>query len=140
MLAVLVICTIETSNWLADPVAYSVFNVIFEVVSAYGCVGISVGVSNEAYSFSGNWHTASKLVLCAVMIRGRHRGLPVALDRAVRLPGEGNAPGRRRGPPHQAEHDGEPESKHRCLDGVSKLQARQRQREQAFAIGERNYE
>jgi len=26
-------------------------------------------------------------VLCAVMLRGRHRGLPVALDRAVRLPG-----------------------------------------------------
>jgi Trk-type K+ transport system membrane component len=23
-----------------------------------------------------------------VMLRGRHRGLPVALDRAVRLPGE----------------------------------------------------
>ncbi|KAL1892906.1 hypothetical protein Sste5346_006799 [Sporothrix stenoceras] len=34
-LAVLVITTIETSHFLADPVAYSVFNVIFEVVSAY---------------------------------------------------------------------------------------------------------
>ena len=31
----------------------------------------------------------SKLILCAVMIRGRHRGLPVAIDRAVLLPGEG---------------------------------------------------
>lgn len=30
----------------------------------------------------------SKLILCAVMIRGRHRGLPVAIDRAVLLPGE----------------------------------------------------
>ena len=29
----------------------------------------------------------SKLILIAVMLRGRHRGLPVALDRAVRLPG-----------------------------------------------------
>jgi hypothetical protein len=27
--------------------------------------------------------------MCAVMLRGRHRGLPVALDRAVRLPGAG---------------------------------------------------
>ena len=26
------------------------------------------------------------MILCAVMLRGRHRGLPVALDRAVRLP------------------------------------------------------
>jgi Trk-type K+ transport system membrane component len=88
VLAILVIVTIETGNFLADPVNFSVFNVIFEVVSAYGCVGISVGVPYDAFSFSGSWHTASKLVLCAVMIRGRHRGLPVALDRAVRLPRE----------------------------------------------------
>lgn len=88
VLAVLVITTIETSHFLADPISYSVFNVIFEVVSAYGCVGISIGIPTAAYSFSGGWHSASKVVLCLVMIRGRHRGLPVALDRAVRLPGE----------------------------------------------------
>ena len=86
--AVLIIMIIETEHFLEDPVTYSVFNVIFEVVSAYGCVGISVGLPTEAYSFSGGWYTGSKLVLCAVMLRGRHRGLPVALDRAVRLPGE----------------------------------------------------
>jgi len=88
VLAILVISTIETGHFLADPVAFSVFNVIFEVVSAYGCVGISVGAPNQAYSFSGAWHTWSKLVLCLVMLRGRHRGLAVALDRAVRLPGD----------------------------------------------------
>lgn len=44
-------------------------------------------MKGEAYSFSGGWRTASKVVLCGVMLRGRHRGLPVALDRAVRLPG-----------------------------------------------------
>ncbi|KAK3689915.1 cation transport protein-domain-containing protein [Podospora appendiculata] len=88
VLAILIIVTIETSNFLADPITFSVFNVIFEVVSGYGSVGISVGLPNAAYSFSGAWHTASKLVLCLVFLRGRHRGLPVALDRAVRLPGE----------------------------------------------------
>lgn len=88
VLAVLVITTIETSHFMADPVAFSVFNIIFEVVSAYGTVGISVGIPRDAYSFSGAWHTGSKLVLCLVMLRGRHRGLPVALDHAVRLPGE----------------------------------------------------
>ena len=86
--AVLVIVMIETSSFLADPVTFSVFNVIFEVVSAYGCVGISLGLPNANYSFAGGWHTASKVVLCAVMLRGRHRNLPVALDRAVRLPGD----------------------------------------------------
>lgn len=28
------------------------------------------------------------MVLCAVMLRGRHRGLPVAVDRAVLVPDE----------------------------------------------------
>lgn len=30
----------------------------------------------------------SKLILCAVMLRGRHSGLPVALDRAIVFPTE----------------------------------------------------
>jgi len=69
-----------------DPVVFSVFNIIFEVVSGYGCVGISTGVPWNSYSFCGAWHTGSKLILCAVMLRGRHRGLPVAIDRAILLP------------------------------------------------------
>lgn len=91
VLAILFISCIEVSNFDRDPVTYSVFNIAFEVVSGYGCVGISTGLPNQAYSFSGGWHKASKLILCAVMLRGRHRGLPVALDRAVRLPDEGGA-------------------------------------------------
>lgn len=89
VLAVWVIATIETRHFLEDPTNFSVFNIIFEVVSAYGTVGISVGVPFNAFSFSGGWYTGSKLVLCLVMLRGRHRGLPVALDRAVQLPGDG---------------------------------------------------
>ncbi len=87
VLAVLVIVIIESKHFDADPVNFSVFNIIFEVVSAYGTVGISVGTPTEAYSFSGTWYAGSKLVLCLVMLRGRHRGLPTALDHAVRLPG-----------------------------------------------------
>jgi hypothetical protein len=33
-------------------------------------------------------NTFSKLVICAVMLRGRHRGLPVALDKAIMFPTE----------------------------------------------------
>jgi len=88
VLAVFLIMIIEGGQFERDPETFSVFNVIFETVSAYGTVGISVGVPNAAYSFCGAWHTLSKLVLCCVMIRGRHRGLPVALDKAVLLPHE----------------------------------------------------
>lgn len=40
------------------------------------------------YSFSGALFAGSKIVLCAVMIRGRHRSLPMSLDRAIMLPHE----------------------------------------------------
>ena len=86
-LAVFLIMIVENSNFQHDPVNFSVFNVLFEVVSAYSCVGITVGAPGQAYSFCGAWHKLSKLILIAVMIRGRHRGLPVAIDRAVQLPG-----------------------------------------------------
>ncbi|KAJ9612985.1 hypothetical protein H2200_002926 [Cladophialophora chaetospira] len=87
-IAVFAITSIETGQFERDPVSFSTFNIIFEVISAYGCVGISVGIPSNNYSFSGSWHLASKLVLCAVMLRGRHRGLPVSIDRAVLLPDE----------------------------------------------------
>lgn len=87
-LAIFLIMIVEGARFESDPVVFSCFNVIFEVVSAYGCVGISVGVPWAAYSFCGAWHTLSKLILTAVMIRGRHRGLPIALDHAVVLSGQ----------------------------------------------------
>ena len=87
-LAVFFISIVETHQFKTDPVNFSIFNILFEIVSAYGCVGISIGVPGNAYSFSGAWQTTSKLILCAVMLRGRHRGLPVAIDRAILLPSE----------------------------------------------------
>jgi hypothetical protein len=65
------------------PVAWSM-----NIANQCKIVGISVGVPDNAYSFSGSWHKLSKLILCAVMLRGRHRGLPIAIDRAVLLPDE----------------------------------------------------
>jgi len=58
---------------------------MFEVSSSYGTVGLSLGAPSGT-SLAGGLRTLSKLVLCAVMIRGRHRGLPLAIDRAVMLP------------------------------------------------------
>ncbi|KAJ5447982.1 Potassium transport protein high-affinity [Penicillium cf. griseofulvum] len=68
--------------------AFSVFSVLFEVVSAYGNVGLSLGYPTVSTSLSGEFTIFSKLVICVIMIRGRHRGLPYKLDRAIVLPGE----------------------------------------------------
>lgn len=54
----------------------------------YGIVCILIELCQANYSFSGALSPLSKLIVCAVMLRGRHRGLPVAIDRAVILPFE----------------------------------------------------
>ena len=68
--------------------AFTLFSVLFEIVSAYGTVGLSLGYPTTNTSFSGEFKTLSKLVIIAMQIRGRHRGLPYELDRAVLLPSE----------------------------------------------------
>lgn len=90
MLSIFIIVIIQTSSVVHDPLHASVFNHIFEVISAYGPVGLSVGLPSQDYSFCGSWKTGAKVVLCAVMLRGRHRGLPAAVDAAILLPGEGD--------------------------------------------------
>ena len=68
--------------------AFTIFSVLFEIISAYGTVGLSLGYPTINASFSGEFKTLSKLVIIAMQVRGRHRGLPYALDRAILLPSE----------------------------------------------------
>lgn len=88
--ALWLICIIERDN-IQDPSSngwFTIFSCLFELTSAYGTVGLSLGTPFDSFSLSGRFHTLSKLVVCAVMIRGRHRGLPVAIDRAILLPAD----------------------------------------------------
>ncbi|THZ31856.1 potassium transport protein TRK1/TRK2 [Aureobasidium pullulans] len=84
------IITIVEGHRLEDTNAYAftMFSVLFEIVSAYGTVGLSLGYPTINASFSAEFATLSKLIIIAMMIRGRHRGLPYALDRAILLPSE----------------------------------------------------
>lgn len=84
------ICIAE-SKPIMDPenAAFNVFAVMFECVSAYGNVGLSLGTNSTLTSLSGDFTVFSKVVICAMMWRGRHRGLPYALDHAVILPSDG---------------------------------------------------
>ncbi|KAK3365025.1 cation transport protein-domain-containing protein [Lasiosphaeria ovina] len=88
ILAVFAITAIEADHFRQDPVQYSTFKIMFETASAYCGSGVSVGWPDKDYSFSGGWHDASKVILCVVMLRGRHRDLPDAIDPAVLLPSE----------------------------------------------------
>lgn len=83
------ICIAEGDRLMSDgDPAFNLFAVLFEVVSAYGTVGLSLGYPGKNTSLSAEFHVISKLIMVAMMIRGRHRGLPYALDRAILLPSE----------------------------------------------------
>lgn len=86
----LFIIAIVEGRRLADPnlISFNLFAVLFEIVSAYGTVGLSLGYPTINASFSAEFHTLSKLIIIAMQIRGRHRGLPYELDRAILLPSE----------------------------------------------------
>ncbi|TFK27262.1 TrkH-domain-containing protein [Coprinopsis marcescibilis] len=82
-----IIIIIERENLMdEDKKWFDVFRVIFELVSAFGGIGLTLGFPSDNYSFVGAMKPLSKLVVIVIMVRGRHRGLPVAVDRAVQLP------------------------------------------------------
>lgn len=67
---------------------FNMFDVLFELISAYGTVGLSMGYPGINTSLCGTFSTGGKLIIIAMQIRGRHRGLPYGLDRAIMLPSE----------------------------------------------------
>ncbi|KAL2783101.1 cation transport protein-domain-containing protein [Aspergillus keveii] len=86
----LFIITIVEGDRLEDTseYAFQIWAVLFEVVSAYGTVGLSLGYPGVNASFVSQFKVISVLVIIAMQIRGRHRGLPYSLDRAILLPSE----------------------------------------------------
>jgi Trk-type K+ transport system membrane component len=64
---------------------FTFFKVLFEVCSAYGTCGYSLGYHSQAASFSKAWSAPSQFLLVLVMILGRLRGLPDSIDPSVRV-------------------------------------------------------
>ncbi|KAI0718158.1 TrkH-domain-containing protein [Cerioporus squamosus] len=136
------LCIIERDS-LIDPAKQSYFNIfalIFEIVSAYGTVGLSLGIPGLNYSLSGGMHTLSRLIIIVVMLRGRHRGLPVALDRAVLMPSEflpthpTNHPPQSKERDEEVQHDAERADIPSPLRNPEALQARMRMRTRTISL------
>ncbi|KAL9255659.1 Sodium transporter HKT1-like protein [Drosera capensis] len=85
---VIMICITERQKLKQDPLNFNVFNIVLEVVSAYGNVGFSMGYScgrrraiagadqyakcvDKWYGFAGWWSKEGKLILVLVMFLGR---------------------------------------------------------------------
>ncbi|KAJ5325339.1 uncharacterized protein N7506_008441 [Penicillium brevicompactum] len=89
-LAILLITVTESNNYKANPLAFSTFNIIFEVISAYSCVGETMGFPGKSHAFSGEWHSFSKVLLIAISVRGKIRSLPIKVEVTERLQKETN--------------------------------------------------
>ena len=71
----------DASNWPhANIPGTTLFNVLFEMLSAYGTNGLSMGHPNVSYSLSGLFHPVSKFSLMFLMLLGRHRSMQGKTD------------------------------------------------------------
>lgn len=76
------LCLIENENIRADD-DFDVFKFLFESISAYSMVGLSLGYKYVEYSLAGTLRPQSKFVLIVLMMMGRHRYLPDNIDQAM---------------------------------------------------------
>ncbi|KAL6603540.1 hypothetical protein ACP70R_043901 [Stipagrostis hirtigluma subsp. patula] len=96
---VMVVCITERRRLRNDPLNFSASSMIFEVISAYGNVGLSTGYScsrlqklhpesicyDKPYSFSGWWSDEGKLMLVLVMLYGRLKAFSMGTGKSWKL-------------------------------------------------------
>jgi len=84
-ICLMTIAIIEASALRLDPNITN-FKLLYEMASAFGTVGLSLGYPGVDASLSAVFSTGSKVMMCLAMLIGRHRGLPASLDDIVRVP------------------------------------------------------
>ena len=72
---VFLICAFDSYHMSPVDPSITVFRVIFEVVSAFGGCGLSMGHATVTSSFASVLTVPSKIILILTMCMGRHRGL-----------------------------------------------------------------
>jgi hypothetical protein len=86
VLALMVLALSENGRMAHGENCANIFGLIFELSSAFGTTGHSLGCPNSNLSLSGEFNAFSKLLIILCMLIGRHRGLPRSVDPAVYLP------------------------------------------------------
>jgi hypothetical protein len=74
-LFVFLICSFDAYHMAPVDPTITVFRIIFEVISAFGGCGLSMGHASVTSSFATVLTVPSKIILILTMCMGRHRGL-----------------------------------------------------------------
>eukprot|EP00605_Chrysophyceae_sp_TOSAG23-4_P002588 GSChrysophyteH1.ASY1.ANO1.2858.1 assembled CDS len=78
------ICAFSEDEFMRRfPETINLWYIIFEVVSAYGNVGLSLGEPGASFSLVGSFGIVGKLTICAIMLLGKHRTLPKEKDAVI---------------------------------------------------------
>ncbi|UJR27575.1 hypothetical protein I4U23_008856 [Adineta vaga] len=72
---IFLICSFESYHMIPFDENITVIKIVFEVVSAFGTVGLTTGYPNLKSSLATVFSYPSKIVLLLTMLMGRHRGL-----------------------------------------------------------------
>jgi len=72
---IFLVCAFESYHITPIDENVTVFKIVFEVVSAFGAVGLTTGYPNLKSSFATVFSVPSKIILILTMLMGRHRGL-----------------------------------------------------------------
>ena len=74
IVGIFLVCVIEAES-IMKPSPITGLTIMYECVSAFGNVGSSTGYPGTTTAQAGQYRTLSKLVICVLMSRGRHRGM-----------------------------------------------------------------
>ena len=78
------ICAFSEDNYIqAHPDVMNLWYIIFEVISAYGNVGLSLSPPGQQFSLAGSFGFLGKLTLCLIMLLGKHRAMPKEKDAVI---------------------------------------------------------
>ncbi|CAF0951619.1 unnamed protein product [Adineta ricciae] len=72
---IFLICAIEYRRMAPVDPDITLLKIVFEIISAFGGVGMSLGYPNKTTSFASALSSGSKFLLILTMLMGRHRGL-----------------------------------------------------------------
>ena len=84
LIVAVLICAFSEDRMLGDPsIDVNLWYIMFEIISAYGNVGLTFGMPGEDYSLVGGMTSLGKFIIICVMWLGKHRGLPSSNDDVI---------------------------------------------------------